>query len=356
MPGCAQCGAENPAGARFCNTCGAAQAVAAALNAEESGETRKTVTVIFCDVTGSTALGERIDPEALRRILGRYFAVMKAVIERHGGSFEKFIGDAVMAVFGVPIVHEDDALRAVRAAWAMAAGVASLNHDLAREFGTTLQVRIGVDTGEVVTGTSERLATGDTVNIAARLEQSAAPGEIFLGEQTFQLTRGAIDVVARAPIELKGKLRPVPAYRLMGVRSDVGQSRRFDAPMVGRQIELGRLRDAFDDVVRERSCRLFTIVGPPGVGKTRLMGAFISYLHLAHGLNNFFVLAPNLTIYNKLITDFTPNTPKYVFKGIAEFATDAPEIITGDTPFMDPAAYSHERLIDGRPLAPFSLF
>jgi len=270
MPGCAQCGAENPAGARFCNTCGAALAVAAALNAEESGETRKTVTVIFCDVTGSTALGERIDPEALRRILGRYFAVMKAVIERHGGSVEKFIGDAVMAVFGVPIVHEDDALRAVRAAWAMAAGVASLNDDLAREFGTTLQVRIGVDTGEVVTGTSERLATGDTVNIAARLEQSAAPGEIFLGEQTFQLTRGAIDVVARAPIELKGKLRPVPAYRLMGVRSDVGQSRRFDAPMVGRQIELGRLRDAFDDVVRERSCRLFTIVGPPGVGKTRL--------------------------------------------------------------------------------------
>ncbi len=260
MVGCAGCGADNPAGARFCSFCGAGLAGVAALEAEAEGETRKTVTVIFCDVTGSTALGERIDPESLRRVLARYFAVMQGVIERHGGTVEKFIGDAVMAVFGVPIVHEDDALRAVRAAWGMIEALSSLNHALARDFDTTLQVRIGVDTGEVVTGTSERLATGDTVNIAARLEQAAAPGEILIGEQTFGLTQTVADV-ERRELELKGKSRPVPAYRLLSLRPDTAPSRRLDAPMVGREVELRHLREAFDEVVRSRGCRLFTIVG-----------------------------------------------------------------------------------------------
>ena len=227
------------------------------------------MTVVFCDVTDSTALGERIDPESLRRVLARYFAVMRTVIERYGGTVEKFIGDAVMAVFGVPTVHEDDALRAVRAAWSMTEALGSLNEELIREFGTSLQVRIGVDTGEVVTGTSERLATGDTVNIAARLEQSAAPGEIMIGEQTFTLTRGEVEV-ERRELELKGKSRLVPAYRVVSLRPVTAPRRRLDAPIVGRHLELRRLRGAFDDVVRNRTCRLFTIVGPPGVGKTRL--------------------------------------------------------------------------------------
>ena len=244
-------------------------ASAAAIATGADGETRKTVTVVFCDVTGSTALGEQIDPESLRRVLARYFTVMRTVVERHGGTVEKFIGDAVMAVFGVPTVHEDDALRAVRAAWDMIEALAVLNEELARQFGTTLRVRIGVDTGEVVTGTGERLATGDTVNIAARLEQAAAPGQVLIGEQTFRLTRGAVDV-ERRELELKGKSRPVPAYALVGVLRDTAPRRRLDAPMVGREMELRRLRDAFEDVVRTGTCRLLTIVGAPGVGKTRL--------------------------------------------------------------------------------------
>jgi class 3 adenylate cyclase/tetratricopeptide (TPR) repeat protein len=266
MAGCAGCGADNPAGARFCNACGAALASVAA---GADGETRKTVTVVFCDVTGSTSLGEQIDPESLRRVLARYFTVMRTVVERYGGTVEKFIGDAVMAVFGVPTVHEDDALRAVRAAWGMTEALAALNEELVRDFGTSLQVRIGVDTGEVVTGTSERLATGDTVNIAARLEQSAAPGEILIGEQTFRLTHDVVDVEDRQ-LELKGKSLPVPAYRMLSVRPDNAPRRRLDAPMVGREVERRRLHDAFDDVVRTHACRLFTIVGAPGVGKTRL--------------------------------------------------------------------------------------
>src|SRR5688500_5294254 len=133
-----------------------------------SREQRKTVTVLFCDVTGSTALGESVDPEALRSLLARYFERMKAIVERHGGTVEKFIGDAVMAVFGVPVAHEDDALRAVRTAAEMRAALPELD----------LQARIGVNTGEVVTGTEERLATGDAVNVAARLEQAAQPGEV----------------------------------------------------------------------------------------------------------------------------------------------------------------------------------
>ena len=171
-------------------------------------EQRKTVTVLFCDVTGSTALGESTDPEALRALLARYFERMKAIVESHGGTVEKFIGDAVMAVFGVPGVHEDDALRAVRAAVEM--------RDALPELG--VQARIGVDTGEVVTGTEERLATGDAVNVAARLEQAAEPGEILIGEATLALVRDAVEVEALEPLELKGKAEPVPAYRLVAVR------------------------------------------------------------------------------------------------------------------------------------------
>ncbi len=175
MARCSACGQENPAGARFCNSCGAT------LDAPgpQPREVRKTVTVIFCDVTGSTALGERLDPESLRRVMARYFEAMRTVIERHGGTVEKFIGDAVMAIFGVPVLHEDDALRAVRAACEMRAALVPLNDELERDYGTTLSLRTGVNTGEVVTGTEERLATGDAVNVAARLEQAAQPGEIL---------------------------------------------------------------------------------------------------------------------------------------------------------------------------------
>jgi class 3 adenylate cyclase len=145
---------------------------------------RKTVTVLFCNVTGSTALEERLDPESFRLVMRRYFDTARRVIEHHGGTVEKFIGDAVMAVFGVPVLREDDALRAVRAATGLREEIAVLNLELEANFGTTVSVRTGMNTGRVVVGTEERLATGDAVNLAAHLEQAAAPGEIIVGEQT----------------------------------------------------------------------------------------------------------------------------------------------------------------------------
>ena len=231
-----------------------------------SREQRKVVTVLFCDVTGSTELGEQLDPEALRALLSRYFEQMKTIVERHGGSVEKFIGDAVMAVFGVPVVHENDAFRAVRAAVEMRDAFPALG----------CEGRIGVMTGEVVTGTAERLATGDAVNVAARLEQAAAPGEIVIGEPTFRLARDAIEVEEVPPLALKGKAAPVSAYRLLSVRGDEPVARRLNTPMVGRTTELGRLRDAFDQAVRNRSCQLFTVLGSAGVGKSRLVLEFLA--------------------------------------------------------------------------------
>ncbi len=173
--------------------------------------------MLFADVTGSTALGEQLDPESLRRVLARYFNSAKTCVERHGGTVEKFIGDAVMAVFGVPTVHEDDALRALRAAAELRDSLAPLNEELERDYGVSVQLRIGVNTGEVVTGTEERLATGDVLNVAARLEQWARPGEILVGEQTRRLAHGAIEVEPVEPLALKGKSGRVDAYRLMDV-------------------------------------------------------------------------------------------------------------------------------------------
>ncbi|MDX6491875.1 MAG: hypothetical protein QOD43_2120, partial [Gaiellaceae bacterium] len=224
--------------------------------------------MLFCDVTGSTELGEKLDPEALRALLARYFERMKTIVERHGGSVEKFIGDAVMAVFGVPVVHEDDALRAVRAAAEM--------RDALPELG--VPGRIGVTTGEVVTGTEERLATGDAVNVAARLEQAAQPGEILIGEETLRLTRDAVQVEAVEPLSLKGKAEPVAAYRVVAVHGEEGFARHADTPMVGRETELRRLRDAYDQALRDGSCQLFTILGPAGVGKSRLAAEFLGSL------------------------------------------------------------------------------
>ena len=224
------------------------------------------MTVLFCDLTGSTALGETLDPERLRALLARYFERMKAIIESHGGSVEKFIGDAVMAVFGVPAVHEDDALRAVRAAVEM--------HDALPELG--IEGRIGVMTGEVVTGTEERLATGDAVNVAARLEQAARPGEVLIGQPTLALVRDATEVEQVEPLELKGKSEPVPAYRLLRVREM--PERRHEALFVGRERELAILRQAWQRVQAEQRCDLVTVVGDAGVGKSRLVAEFLSDL------------------------------------------------------------------------------
>jgi class 3 adenylate cyclase/tetratricopeptide (TPR) repeat protein len=268
---CPSCGHENPAGAKFCSECGAPLAAAA-----PATEQRKVVTVVFSDVTGSTALGERLDPESLRRVLARYFELASQVVERHGGVVEKFIGDAVMAVFGVPQVHEDDALRAVRAAAELREALEAMNAELERDYATSLSVRIGVNTGEVVTGTEERLATGDAVNVAARLEQAAQPGEILVGADTVGLVRDAVTVEAVPPLDAKGKSEPVPAYRLLSLDTEAPAFvRRGDVAMVGRDRQLKLLRDAFDNVASERSCALFTVLGPAGVGKSRLISEFL---------------------------------------------------------------------------------
>jgi class 3 adenylate cyclase len=185
---------------------------------EEEPERRKPATLLFCDLSGSTAMGERVDAESVRELMFRYFHEMRSAVERHGGTVEKFIGDAVMAVFGVPEVHEDDALRAVRAAAEMRQRLASLNEELERRFGTRLALRIGLNTGEVVAGDSssrQALVTGDAVNVAARLEQAAGPDEILLGEPTYRLVRDAVSVAAVQPLRAKGKSDPLPAYRLL---------------------------------------------------------------------------------------------------------------------------------------------
>jgi class 3 adenylate cyclase/tetratricopeptide (TPR) repeat protein len=252
---CRECGQRNPEGARFCNSC------AAALPVESQAAVRKTVTVLFCDLVGSTALGERMDPEVLREVMRSYHAKLRTILERHGGTVEKFIGDAAMAVFGIPQVHEDDALRAVRAAAEIRDALRPLN----------LDVRIGVNTGKVVAGEGETLVTGDAVNVAVRLEEAVSPGEVLLGEATYALVGDAVRTESAGPLELKGKSAMVPAYRLLEMLPAAPAftaviRRRF----VGREEELGVLERALAAAIEQRLPQLATVVGPPGIGKSRL--------------------------------------------------------------------------------------
>ena len=271
MAVCPNCGEDNPERARLCMMCGASLRTGSA----PPQEARKTVTVLFCDLVGSTALGERLDSESLREVMDRYFAEMKRIVERHGGIVEKYIGDAVMAVFGLPRAHDDDALRAVRAASEIGQTLNTLNTELDRNWGVTLANRTGVNTGEVVVGdpsSGQRLATGDTVNVAARLEQAAPPASVLMGEPTYRLVRDAVEVGAVEPLALKGKSEHLPAYQVLAVRPLAeGVARRLDAPLVGREGEVTSLIEAFQQAVRENSCRLVAVLGEAGVGKSRLV-------------------------------------------------------------------------------------
>jgi class 3 adenylate cyclase/tetratricopeptide (TPR) repeat protein len=235
---------------------------------------RRTVTVLFADVADSTPLGERLDPEALRRVMSRWFERMSEVLERHGGTVEKFIGDAVMAVFGIPELHEDDALRAVRAATELRGALAELNQELERELGVHIGIRVGVNTGEVVAGDGtggQMLVTGDPVNVAKRLEEAARTGEILLGDGTRRLVENAALLEPRDELTVKGKAGPVVAWNVLGVIEGApAYARRLDAPLVGRTDELRRLHEAFAGVVADHACRLVTVVGPAGIGKSRL--------------------------------------------------------------------------------------
>ena len=234
---------------------------------------RKTVTALFCDIDESVALGERVDPEALRIILARYFEEMSAVLERHGGTVEKYIGDAIVAIFGVPKAHEDDALRAVRAAVAMRVRLAQLNAELAREREVTLELQIGIDTGEVVVGGdgAGTLATGEAMNVAARLQQAAGPGEILIGKSTYALVRDAVEAGPLEIFAVKGKRVEVGRRRVHDVAPEaLGVARRLDAPLIGRREELRVLLESFDRIEEKRQVELVTVLGVAGIGKSRL--------------------------------------------------------------------------------------
>src|SRR5215212_3280553 len=272
MINCPKCNEENPPKFRLCGYCGAP--LVAAPPALPVREVRRTVTLIFCDLKGSTALAERLDPEAMHELKDRYFKAMAAEITRHGGKIEKYIGDAIMAVFGLPLPHEDDALRAVRAAAGMQAALTKVNKDLKAHYGVTLANRTGVNTGEVVATddptADQKLATGDAVNVAARLEQAASEDEIYIGHATWRLVRDAVEVKPVEPLELKGKSERVPAYRLLSVRGLDGYVRRHDSPIVGRDEELKAIDLALREVSDTRTPRLITIIGDAGIGKSRL--------------------------------------------------------------------------------------
>ncbi len=279
MPACAACGTANPDRARFCLECGTrlrdpTQAVA-------DDESRRTVTILFSDVVGPTALAESLDPEGVHAVLSAYFTRMRVVIERHGGTVEKFIGDAIMAVFGLPVLHEDDALRAVRAAVEMRSELADLNVRLRSERGVEIASRTGVHTGEVLAGDAsagQAFVAGDAVNTAARLEQAAPPGEILVGPVTWRLVRDVVDGEPLAPLELRGKAQPIAPVRVRSIRTATSEDAgAVDAlgpvPFVGRRRELADLAKAVDRA--SAAPYRVVVLGPPGVGKSRLVAELL---------------------------------------------------------------------------------
>jgi class 3 adenylate cyclase len=245
---CTKCGARLEADARFCPSCG----FASDTPAQERLEERKLVTVLFADVTGSTELGEQLDPERLRAVLQRYFAAMSAAIAAWNGTVEKYIGDAVMAVFGVPVAREDDAERALHAATEMLDRLKTLNAELQERYGVAVRIRIGVNTGEVVAPLNaarggQMLVSGDAVNVAARLQAAGEPGEVLAGERTYLAARHAFVFDEPVELDLKGKSRPVAARRLRGVLDTPARGLPgLSAPMIGRDRELETLTSLLD--------------------------------------------------------------------------------------------------------------
>ena len=279
---------------------------------------RKTVTVLFADLVGSTRLGETLDPEALRGLLAQYFDQVRAVVERHGGVVEKFIGDAVMAAFGVPVLHEDDALRAVRAASEIVTALGALNAGSAARLGVVLDLRIGVNTGEVVAGdltSGQALVTGDAVNTAARLQQAAQPGQIVLGELTYRLVRGRVRAEALPPIEAKGKDKPLTAHVLRSVEAISNSALPGEAPMVGRKRELAMLHERWQQSLAERTPRRITLLGMAGVGKSRLA------YQLASEVTGATVLTGHCLPYGDGITYWPIREIVYAAAGISDADT-----------------------------------
>ena len=275
MTVCPSCGTENPDGAKFCNAC------ATPLEPERAGrKERKFATALFADLVGSTTLAEREDPEVVQSIVGRTFDRLSEEIARYEGLLEKFMGDAVLAVFGVPRAHEDDAERAVRAALEMGAVLSELNRGFAAEGKPTLEMRIGIEAGEVLvdleraSGPRDRMLTGDAVNTAARLQTSAEPGRVVVGPAVYASTKDVIDFRELEPLALKGKAEPVPAWEALRIKARTRGERPhlgLESRLVGRDEELAVMKQTLRRVESEGRPALVTVIGPAGVGKSRLV-------------------------------------------------------------------------------------
>jgi class 3 adenylate cyclase/tetratricopeptide (TPR) repeat protein len=274
---CPSCGQENPDIARFCLNCATSLAQLVAATPEE----RKVVTVLFCDLVGFTALSDQADPEDVRNTLRPYHYRLQQEIERFGGTVEKFIGDAVMAVYGAPVAHEDDAERAVRSGLRILGAIGEINEAYSH---LDLAVRIGINTGEAVVALSqptgrEGIVTGDVVNTASRLESIAPVGCVVVGEATYRATRDLFDYEQLEPVKVKGKAEPLPIWLARSTRSRYGSDVDLQpaTPFVGREDELEVLKRSYARTLRERSVQLVTLLGEPGVGKSRLVREFFTY-------------------------------------------------------------------------------
>ncbi len=274
MPACPRCGAAAGEKARFCSACGALLRD----DPPAAVRGRKVVTVMFADVSGFTALAERHDPESLQQVMSRYFDEMRRVVELHGGTVDKVIGDAMLVLFGVPVLHEDDAVRAARCSLEMRAALDTLNDEIDARWGERLRIHTGINTGEVVVGPGDDgqpVTWGDAVNVARRLQESAARGDILVGPVTARLLHGIARLSPVTPMLLTGKAAPVEAWRLQSIDGDDRRPAGPARELVGRRDELGALRAAFEGVVANRVPAAVTVTGVAGIGKSRLVRALL---------------------------------------------------------------------------------
>ncbi|MFE1818958.1 adenylate/guanylate cyclase domain-containing protein [Streptomyces anulatus] len=366
---CSSCQQDLPPTARFCSSCGTPCATtgtagAGPAPAAPAGDERKPVTVLFCDLVGSTALSGVLDPETLRTVTLRYFEAMSAEIVARGGTPEKFIGDAVMAVFGVPVVRDDDARRALAAALGMRRALARLNEELDATLGIELTTRIGVNTGQVVAGSDttarQALVSGETVNIAARLEQNAGPGEILIGPETLLAAGPTVRAEPTGPLRLKGKRDSVEAHRLLALGADDPELlRRFDVPFVGRDAERRALDAALERAARGDGAGLLRVTGEAGIGKTRLVrewlalrsasGALVYGAGRCRSYGDHGTLAPLADAVRSLVAAGSAPTP-----GRGSGPADDVKDVAGGLAVDDAMALLSGGLLrDGTPNAPF---